>query len=132
MSKSFAKKFAESLGQAQKPGFREAYDTLRGIADGIRKTLSAGKKKGVVVDLEPGYATNLGQQFRVRLRVPARGWDQNLFRAYIPPDGFPISLDLDGEQPVTCPDAASLEQAVLDFLRKPEIDGRLTVLRESV
>ena len=132
MSKSFGDQFSESLGKTQKPEFRQTYEAIRKIADGIRNALSKGRPGKLEVALEPGYLTNMGQQFRLRLSIPARKWEETLLRAYIPVDGFPVKLDLGEEEPVPCRDTAELEQAVLKVLKKPEIDSRLTIVRESL
>jgi len=130
MSKSFADQLSENLGKTQTPGFRQAYEALRKIAVGIRDALSKGQAGKLEVDLKPGYVTNMGQQFQLRLSIQARKWEETLLRAYIPVDGFPVKLDLGEEKPVPCADIAELEQAALDFLKKPEIDSRLTIVRE--
>jgi hypothetical protein len=132
MSKRFADQFSKNLGKSRKPKSRQAYEALRNIADGIQVTLSKGRAGKLKVGLEPGYVTNLGQQLRLRLSIPARKWEETLLRAYIPPDGFPVNLDLGEEEPVPCRNTAELEEAVLKFLKKPEIDSRLTIVRESL
>lgn len=131
MAKSFAERFSENLGKSQKPEFRKAYNALENVARGIRDTLrSPGSQHNLDVELEPGYITNLGQQFRLRLSIPTRKWQDTLLRAYIPTDGFPVRLDLGEEEPVTCADQGEIERAVLGFLTRPEIDGRLTIVRD--
>jgi len=130
MGKKFADQLSENLGKAQKPEFDQAYKELREIAEGICEALSKGKPPGLEVRLEPGYATKLGQQFRLRLGVPARKWQETLLRAYIPVDGFPINLDLGEELPKPCVNAQELQKAVLDFMNKPEVAGRMSVVRE--
>ena len=131
MNKSFAERLSEDLGKAQKPEFDQAYAELRGIAEGICAAVSKGKP-GLEVTLEPGYTTNLGQQFRLRLAVPTRNWSETLLRAYLPSEGFPVNLDLGDETPVACADKQALDDAVLRFMRKPEIANRMSIVRDML
>lgn len=130
MNKTFTEQLSESLGKAQAPEFQAAYKALREIADGIQQVVSNGKSGQLEVSLEPGHVTNIGQQFRLRLRVPARKWEETLLRAYVPSGGFPVKLDLGKEDLVPTGNATELQQTVLDFLKTPEIDSRLTSVRE--
>jgi len=132
MSKSFADRLSDDLKNAQKPEFGQAYKALREIAEGIREALSKGAAGQLDVVLEPGYVTNLGQQYRLRLGIPARKWEETLLRAYIPSEGFPIKLDLGDEEPVTCGDRKQLDDAVLRFMKKPEVANRMSTVREML
>ncbi len=73
MSKSFAEKLSESLRKEPNKEFVAAYVALREIAEGIRNAVG-GKSTSLEVELEPGFVTNLGQQIRVTLKLPARNW----------------------------------------------------------
>lgn len=130
MSKSFADRLSDELENAQQPEYDRAYRALRDIAEGIREFVDKSKTGQLDVDLEPGYVTNLGQQFRLCLGIPTRKWGETLLRAYIPSDGFPVKLDLGDEESVSCGNKQELDDAVLRFMKKPEITNRMSTVRE--
>ena len=62
------------------------------------------------------------------LRIPAKGARDTLFRACVPDNGAPVSLDLFGEEPELCDSEQQLEVRVLDFLAY--IRDRMAAYRE--
>ena len=78
--------------------------------------------------LVPGFATNLGQEWRVVMRAAGGGPEQVLLRAYIAPRGFPVQLDLYDEDLVECVDEDHLHQALLEFSRRETTAATLSGL----
>ncbi len=110
------------------PGHEQALQKLREIAAGIQESLG----EPFVVRLEPGYRVNLGQQFKLAIRLKDPEFSDFLFRAYVPPDGFPVTLDLFGDEHPACADVAGLEAKLLEFLGKDEVVQRIDALRDLV
>lgn len=109
--------------------FGESYQVLKRIADSIAKKLNENlTSTPIAVEIEPGFQATMGQQLRVILRIPAKGFRDTLFRAYVPENGWPIQLDLYGEQPEACSDEQALQDRVLEFLAK--IKDRMASYRD--
>jgi hypothetical protein len=106
--------------------FGQVLDDFRALAARLQGLLAPGS---IVVRVEPGYVTKLGQQLRVVVAIPSREFEDVLFRAYVPPGGFPVSLDFFGEDVVECADDAALEREVTGFLGRDEMRTRLDALR---
>jgi len=104
----------------------EAKAALDGAARGIGAFI-AEQFDQAQVTVEPGHRTRLGQQYNVVLRLLAQNFRDVMFRAYIPTTGFPVSLDLFGEDVTVCPDRARLEQELLMFTAE-QIRPRLRML----
>lgn len=96
--------------------YGKSYEELEGIARSIERKLTEGQEESIKVDIVPGFHANMGQQLRVIVRIPAKQFQDTLFRAYIPEMGMPIYLDLYGEEPERCEDFQELQGKVLDFL----------------
>lgn len=109
-------------------GYEEALQKLRDIAAGIQESLG----EPFVVRIEPGYRVNQGQQFKLAIRLKDPEYSDFLFRAYVPPAGFPVTLDLFGEEHPACADVAGLEAKLLEFLRQTEVVQRIDALRDLV
>src|SRR5437773_1390818 len=133
MTKSeFEQKLDDVLG-LDKPtpkAFTEMYHRLEQVASQLETRLNGnGKGHHVNVVLEPGHVVNAGQQFNVAVLIPKlNSFRDVLFRAYIPPVGKPVALDLTGEMPVMCPTPKVLEQRVLEFFALDSVQGRLRTL----
>ncbi len=110
--------------------YEQAMSVLREVAKGIEVSLSGGQPGVVQVVLEPGFRVNMGQQYRVRILVPKHNLSDTLFRAYVPMDGFPVTLDLFDEQSPSCPDADSLKRTLLDFLRHRDVRLRFLEIQK--
>ena len=106
---------------------RAALDHLQGLARELEQAVQAD---GLHVQVEPGYMVNAGLQGRVVLAIPSRNYRDVLFRAYIPAGGYPLSLDLYGEELIPCADAQELREQVAAFLTRPDIVARLNALRD--
>jgi len=66
-----------------------------------------------------------GQQFKITVRVPKDHYQDVLFRAYVPFDGYPVTLDLSDDEDHECHDLASLEAEIISFLQRAGIKQRL-------
>jgi hypothetical protein len=99
---------------------------LRDLAAAIGESLAPG----VEVRVEYGYRVNLGQQYSFAFHVPKIGFRDVLLRAYVPPGGFPVSLDLfDGNAP-KCTSLDELEAEIIGFLSHPDVKQRLLSLKD--
>jgi len=124
----FETQVGQILREPVSPTYREAVTALQSIARAIQKQLG---QDGPQVAVEPGCYIALGQQLNVAVRVPRTGFEEVLFRAYVPDTGYPIGLDLFGGEPVECADEMELQNQVLAFLRRPEVRNRMAWLRET-
>jgi hypothetical protein len=124
------KKVATAL-KDERAGASSAYNDvlrkLRTLAAAIEASL---KPDAIEVSIEPGYRANLGQQYTFVVRVPKAGLRDVLLRAYIPVDGFPVTLDLfDGQQP-QCANLDALEMEIIGFLGHSDVKQRLLALKD--
>jgi hypothetical protein len=120
-----ANEFLDVLSSA--PAVREdpaALAVLDEFCDGIR----AFTGERVLCWREPGFITNLGQEWRVLLKPAVRDYQQVLLRAHVPVDAFPVHLDLYEEAMVVCADAASLREQLKRFLQQSSVRETLTYL----
>jgi hypothetical protein len=108
--------------------FNRVLKVLKDTAEAIRETRF--QQSHVVVRVEPGFSVNLGQQFKIVVSVPRQGFSDILFKAYIPTDGFPVTLDLFGQRDEQYNDLTSLRKAILRFMERPEVRLRLDGLAE--
>lgn len=108
--------------------YTESVDCLRGVTEAMQERLNEGfPENRILIELIPGLQTNMGQQFNVKLRVPKRRFQDGLFRAYIPVEGLPVTLDLYGDDLVPCHDLDEMQQQIAHFLK--EIEPRLAQYR---
>ncbi|HSN99314.1 MAG TPA: hypothetical protein VLS89_13555 [Candidatus Nanopelagicales bacterium] len=109
--------------------FDSVIAVLHEVADGIHTAIF--RKDGrVEMRVEPGFLVNMGQQ--LNLVVAIDGFRDTLFRAYVPVDGFPVTLDLFGEEGFVCKDEAELKATLIDFLKKKEVLLRLRGLHSLI
>jgi hypothetical protein len=132
-AKDFSAKLAATLKASTPGAYAEAIATIQEVAQGIQDILpkAAAKKKGAVVQLEPGFPSQLGQQINVVLKIAENNVSDTLFRIYVTPDGR-FNLDLYGEQPIVCADKEALEAQILAFLARPEVVARLNLYRDLI
>lgn len=79
------------------------------------------------VKLEPGFRTNFGLQIKMDVHTATNTY--TLFRASIPETGYPIRLDLYGEELEQVDNAAQLEERVFKFLSEPQTRATMQTLR---
>lgn len=124
------KKVAELLKEEAGDGldrFRLAVGKLRELAEAVEASFPADT---VRVHVEAGHRVNYGQQYNFVVDVAKMKLRDVLFRAYVPPDGFPVTLDLfDTERP-ECANEGELEAKVLEFLAHRDVRTRLLEIRE--
>src|SRR5580704_6965308 len=129
-AKSLEERISDTL--KEDPGgptpYDEAVTTLEKAAGGLQQFLSPGSD-AVQVRLEPSSRVNLGDQYRMVIRIPSQGFNDVLFRAYVPEDGFPVTLDLFDDEAPTCPDVAALEQEIVKFVDHKDVKRRLSALK---
>ena len=112
--------------QPEDERYTEATDVLERFAEALEAQLVPGE---IRVMVEPGYQVQMGQQLNVVVAIEARNFRDVLFRAYVPMTGFPVSLDLYGEDAVRCDDETQLADEILQFMGQPEIKSRLGMLK---
>ncbi|MEN6642505.1 MAG: hypothetical protein ABFE08_08675 [Armatimonadia bacterium] len=83
----------------------------------------------IEVVAEPRYVVNMGQQWRLVLRLPDGTFEHVLFKAYVPLGGFPVQLDFYRDSLVPCNDRAELEQAIATFLQEETTRQQMAQLR---
>ena len=107
--------FREVLGDApeENASWREARRVLDEAAQAITERVRPAAECRVVA----GYVVNLGREFKLVLHTDAV--DQTLFRAYVPVDGWPVSVDMNLGDPVTCGNRVELVNALSSFLGDP-------------
>jgi hypothetical protein len=109
------------------PDYNEVVKKLREIADSMTKALSPA----ISVQAEPGHRVNLGDQYNFALLVrDPYPYRDVLFRAYVPADGFPVTLDLFEDQKPECRSLDELVDNVTKFLGHADVKRRLTALRD--
>jgi hypothetical protein len=113
---------------ASKP-FVEAVQKLRFLAKAIEDSLVPGSIRVLV---ESGHRVNLGQQYSFVVDVPQAGLRDVLLRAYVPPDGYPVTLDLFEDERPVCGSLTELETAILRFLGNRDVKQRLLEVKDLV
>lgn len=127
---NFDKRFEEALDVALETtdGYETSLATIRRAAALIERWFKV-RRKTVTVTVEPGYLVNAGQQLNVVIRIPSQNVAETLFRAYLALDGT-VSFDFYGENLVVCASPEETEQAVLEFVARPEMQLRLRTYRD--
>jgi len=105
--------------------YDNALEKLESVAQGIQEVLG----DPFVVRLEPGYRVDKGQQYKLAIRLDSPPFSDFLFRAYVPLDGFPVTLDLFGDKHPECADADALERELVQFLREDAVQRQIEALR---
>ncbi len=109
------------------PAYRSVLTDLLDFASALQAQIG----DDLIVRVEPGFQTNAGQQFHLRLRIPAQGFEETLFRAYVPVEGYPVGLDFNAEDLVNAADAEQLRSLIGEFISRGTIRARLDLLRET-
>ena len=126
---TFKKKIKEKLKEApEQSKFMETRKIFEGVASAIAE-LYQEKKLKIIVEL--GHSTNLGQQLNMVALIDAVRYRDVLFRAYVPMDGFPVSLDFFGDEIIACQDENELERQILNFLQNIDVAQRIRNLAEQ-
>ena len=126
---AFKNEIKKSLKDVKKnPDFQKAGEIIEEAAKAIEELYKDSKMN---VDVELGFKTNLGQQMNVVVYIDPIKFRDVLFRAYIPIDGFPVSLDLFGEELQTCKDDEELQGEIIKFIKREDVSSRLLNLSEK-
>lgn len=114
-----ANEFLEVLTTGPQPaeGFQPALQILDEFCAAVEQ-YSQGK---VACRRERGFVTNLGQEWRVVLQSRSGGPEHILFRAHVPVQGRPVTLDLYEEALVKCEDETALRAELRRFLQEPNV-----------
>ena len=107
--------------------FNEAVQKLRSLAAALEASLVPS---AIEVRVEAGHRVNLGQQYSFVVRVPKAGIRDVLLRAYVPTDGFPVTLDLFDDDHPKCMDIDQLEATILRFLGHADVKQRLLEVKD--
>ena len=107
------------------PGYEAAARIVGEVATALEES---GIVPSARTTIEPGPLLGLGQQLNVVITIARTAFRSVLFRAYVPREGFPVSLDLFGEEIVRCADADALEDALLGFVRDQDVAARLRMI----
>ena len=131
-TESFEDRVRERLSQSEdSSGFARAFDGVKQIANSVEEILNE-KGQGSRIEIRPdlGFEARIGRQVNVKIVIPERSFQDGLFRVYIPADGFPVQLDLYGEELVSCESAEKMEEELLHFLEQPGMTSRLQQMQE--
>ncbi|MFT3774000.1 MAG: hypothetical protein QM820_52210 [Minicystis sp.] len=112
--------------------YHEVVDLLRGFADKVAAAVNSGGGAVADVKLELGHLVNQGQEHRVVIRAPEIGLSDYLLRAFVPPDGYPVVLDLLSEGDRVCDDADGLVAALVELSELAATQQRLAVIRSAL
>lgn len=131
MSTDFSSRLDQALDFAgvQSDPYGQTLKDLNEIVKAIRDKMNDGIAGDPIhVDIEPGFNATIGQQLKIAIRIPHKGFRDFLFRAYVPESGYPVNLDLYGEQPLQCATKEELENEILKFVAR--IRDRMATYRE--
>lgn len=109
--------------------YQEVIDLLRAFAEQVEKLINGSKEGGAEVSIELGHLLEQGQEHRVVVRAPSVGFSDYLLRAFIPPQGYPVVLDVLAEADHTCATAGALVAALVEHSRQPDLQRQLAAVR---
>lgn len=128
---TFKEWLAENRKTLRSTRTRTRYDDLfEALAAVAEEFNGEWGNEGLQARLAPGYLVNMGQQFNFEITAPRPEQSPHreiLFRAYLPFDG-PVTLDFYDDEFTRCSDEREMYRAIVDFMNRPEIQGRLRVL----
>ncbi|MFO0592498.1 MAG: hypothetical protein U0441_33450 [Polyangiaceae bacterium] len=107
--------------------FHDAVRKLRAIATALEASLAPDV---IDVRVEAGHRVNLGQQYSLVVCVPKAGLRDVLLRAYVPTEGFPVTLDLFDDEHPKCASLDELEATILHFLSHADVKQRLLEVKD--
>ena len=118
----------ENLGRLDQPSdsFLEAKSALDEAIEAIEASLA---NEAVEVGYEVGHNATYGLQHNVYVRLREGRFKDIVFRAYIPFDGYPVRLDLFGDELAICEERKVLDDCLAEYFQTPELRNRLLMLR---
>lgn len=122
----------EFLKTLQKNPVRRTNDDSLQVIDRFCQSIQDYTYGKVLCWRERGFATSFGQEWRVTVKPSADGYQQVLFRAYIPLDGYPVQLDLYAEEMKTCSNKSALQKELNVFLQQSAIQETIDYLSGGI
>ncbi len=126
LNKKIADVLKDERGEAPS-AYDQVVSKLRDLAAAVEASLAPGS---IHVRIEPGHRVNLGEQYRFVFLVPKVEFRDVLFRAYVPADGFPVTLDLLDDKHPKCDTLDVLETEIINFLGHRDVKQRLLSLKD--
>lgn len=126
LNKKIADVLKDERGEAPS-AYDQVVHKLRDLAAAVEASLVPGS---IRVRIEPGHRVNLGQQYRFVFLVPSVDFRDVLFRAYVPAEGFPVTLDLLDDKHPKCDTLDVLETEIINFLGHQDVKQRLLSLKD--
>lgn len=124
---SFKDQLKASITVSQRSaGLEEVEHVLQDALAALTESLDGSD---ATVTLEIGHTVNYGVQMNIVIGIEGRRFRDILFRAYVPLDGYPVRLDLFGEELDMCEDKTALEAKILEFFREPEVSYRIEMYK---
>ncbi len=98
-----------------------ALEDVREVVESSFQTIVSN----AVVNLEPGFPTNYGQQYRLVLTNTQGKFEQGVCRIYVPIEGTPIRIDIDGETLSEFKNMSKAADYLVTSLSDPLVSGFL-------
>lgn len=105
-------------------GYKVAYGALIDTTDALRDML---KESGLNVVVDVGRCSGMGLQHNLAIKSDV--FNDVLFRAYIPYDGFPVTLDMSVDCLIKCENIEELNDNIMCFFRDRENKCKLMVYK---
>ena len=118
--------FTTPLNTSTSPARQQVIDLLGDFCKEV-VDVTGGK---VTCDMLPGFATGFGQEYRATAHSVGKRIDHILFRAYVPVDGLPLSLDFYDEDMTVCQTVRDVEGALAGFATRDETRDTLRLLSQ--
>jgi hypothetical protein len=112
--------------------YHEVLRLLGGFAEQVSEFLNAPDRTKANVSLEVGHVVELGQEYRVVVAGPEIGLKDYLLRAYVPADGYPVTLEYLAEEEKRCDNEEQLVAALVAAIRHEHMRSRLLALRQAL
>ncbi len=109
--------------------YQEVLDLLRAFAEQVEKLINGSKGVGAEVSIELGHLLDQGHEHRVVVRAPSVGFSDYLLRAFIPPQGYPVTLDVLAEVDRSCDGPDALVGALVELSKQPDLQRQLATIR---
>lgn len=122
----------EFLKTLQKNPIRRTNDDSLQVIDRFCQSIQEYTYGKVLCWRERGFATSFGQEWRVTLKPSADGYQQVLFRAYVPLDGYPVQLDLYAEEMKNCSNKSALQKELNIFLQQRAVQETIDYLSDGM
>jgi hypothetical protein len=125
----------QALAEAERrpgEGYQEAVGLLHGFAGQVAEFLNGEGRAPAEVVVELGHVVEQGQEHQVVVRAPAIGLQDYLLRAYVPFDGFPVTLDTFGDEDRQASSPEALVRELVALMRRDDMVKRLLVHRQAL